>query len=53
MATMLEDKDAIREVLARYCYALDDGRFADMAALFTEDGTWHRQRRTKGGLSQP
>ena len=40
MATPLEEKDAIREVMARYCFALDDGRFADMAALFTEDGTW-------------
>ena len=37
----LEEKDAIREVLARYCFALDDGKFAEMAALFTEDGTWH------------
>jgi len=37
---LLEEKDAIREVMARYCFALDDGRFADMAALFTEDGTW-------------
>ena len=34
----LEENDAIREVMARYCFALDDGRFADMAALFTEDG---------------
>jgi uncharacterized protein (TIGR02246 family) len=41
MANALEDKDAIREVLAQYCFALDDGRFADMAACFTEDGTWH------------
>jgi uncharacterized protein (TIGR02246 family) len=40
MANALEEKDAIREVMARYCFALDDGRFADMAALFTEDGTW-------------
>jgi uncharacterized protein (TIGR02246 family) len=40
MAGPLEEKDAIREVMARYCFALDDGRFADMAALFTEDGTW-------------
>jgi uncharacterized protein (TIGR02246 family) len=38
---VLEEKDAIREVLARYCFALDDGKFAEMAALFTEDGTWH------------
>ena len=40
MASMLEDKDAIREVMAQYCFALDDGRFADMAACFAEDGTW-------------
>ncbi len=41
MASVLEEKDAIREVLARYCFALDGGRFDEMAALFTEDGTWH------------
>jgi hypothetical protein len=43
MPTALEDladKDAIREVLAEYCFRLDGGRFAEMAALFTEDGTW-------------
>jgi uncharacterized protein (TIGR02246 family) len=40
MLTALEEKDAIREVLARYCFQLDDGQFAEMAALFTEDGTW-------------
>lgn len=40
MATALEEKDAIREVLAEYCFRLDGGQFADMAALFTEDGTW-------------
>jgi 3-phenylpropionate/cinnamic acid dioxygenase small subunit len=40
MPTAVEDKDAIREVLAEYCFRLDDGRFAEMAALFTEDGTW-------------
>jgi len=40
MPSALEDKDAIREVLAEYCFRLDDGRFAEMAALFTENGTW-------------
>lgn len=40
MPIAVEDKDAIREVLAEYCFRLDDGRFAEMAALFTEDGTW-------------
>jgi hypothetical protein len=40
MPGALEDKDAIREVLAEYCFCLDGGRFDDMAALFTENGTW-------------
>ena len=40
MASALEEKDAIREVLAEYCFRLDDGRYDDMAALFTEEGTW-------------
>jgi 3-phenylpropionate/cinnamic acid dioxygenase small subunit len=40
MPTAAEEKDAIREVLAEYCFRLDDGRFDEMAALFTEDGTW-------------
>jgi hypothetical protein len=41
MASALEDKDTIREVLAEYCFCLDGGRFSDMAALFAPDGTWH------------
>lgn len=41
MPSALEDKDAIREVLADYCFCLDGGRFAEMAALFAPDGTWH------------
>ena len=40
MPTSIEDKDAIRELMAEYCFRLDDGRYDDMAALFTEDGTW-------------
>ena len=38
--TAIEDKDAIRELMAEYCFRLDEGRYEDMAALFTEDGTW-------------
>ena len=41
MPNTTEEKDAIRQVLAEYCFSLDDGRFEDMAALFTPDGTWH------------
>jgi 3-phenylpropionate/cinnamic acid dioxygenase small subunit len=40
MPSAVEEKDAIREVLAEYCFRLDDGRFDEMAALFTEGGTW-------------
>src|ERR1700730_122168 len=40
MPTALEEKAAIREVLAEYCFRLDGGRFAEMGELFTEDGTW-------------
>jgi hypothetical protein len=36
----LAEKDAIREVMAEYCFHLDNDRFAEMAALFTADGTW-------------
>jgi 3-phenylpropionate/cinnamic acid dioxygenase small subunit len=31
---------AIREVLAQYCFRLDDGHYDEMAALFAADGTW-------------
>ena len=40
MPTAVEEKDAIRELLAEYCYRLDDGRFEEMAALFAEEGIW-------------
>jgi hypothetical protein len=40
MPNVLEEKDAIREVLAEYCFRLDGGRYDDMAALFSDDGTW-------------
>ena len=40
MPTAVEHREAIREVLAEYCFRLDDGRFTEMAALFTENGTW-------------
>jgi ketosteroid isomerase-like protein len=40
MANEQADKDAIRELLATYCFKLDNDRFEEMAALFTEDGVW-------------
>ena len=40
MPSALEEKDAIREVLAEYCFRLDGGDYEGMAALFAENGTW-------------
>lgn len=40
MTSAADEKDAIRETMARYCFALDACRFADVAALFAEDGEW-------------
>ena len=36
----LADKDAIRELLARYCFLLDGYHLREFAALFTADGEW-------------
>jgi SnoaL-like domain len=49
MTTLLEDKDAIREVLHRYCFCMDEGRFAELAALFAGDGEWIAPYRTAKG----
>jgi len=38
--TTHEDKDAIRELLARYCFLLDGYRLSEFAALFAADGEW-------------
>jgi 3-phenylpropionate/cinnamic acid dioxygenase small subunit len=35
-----EDKDEIRELLAQYCFLLDDYQLHDFAALFAPQGTW-------------
>ena len=40
MTGQADEKDAIRELMATYCYALDACRFDDVAALFAENGEW-------------
>ena len=35
-----DDKTAIRELLAVYCFHLDNDRHEQVADLFTPDGTW-------------
>jgi hypothetical protein len=49
MTTPLEDKDAIRELLHHYCFCMDEGRFAELAALFATDGEWIAPYRTATG----
>jgi hypothetical protein len=49
MTTQLEDKDAIRELLHRYCFYMDEGRFIELAALFADDGVWTAPYRTAEG----
>jgi hypothetical protein len=49
MAGMSDDKDTIREILAKYCTFGDNGRFKELAALFTDDGIWEgRMGRAQG-----
>jgi hypothetical protein len=38
MATVLEEKDAIHETIANYCFHFDGGEFNQWVDLFTEDG---------------
>jgi uncharacterized protein (TIGR02246 family) len=40
MTSTADEKDAIRELMARYCHALDACEFSEVACLFTEDGEW-------------
>ena len=46
---MLNDKDAIRDLLHLYCFHMDEGRFAELSALFTADGEWIAPYRTATG----
>ena len=38
--SLIEDKESIRELFSEYCFRMDDGRYEEVAALFTEDGEW-------------
>ena len=40
MASVLEEKDAIRELMARYCFHFDNGEFDAWLDLFTPDGAF-------------
>lgn len=40
MPNAIEDKDAIRELMARYCFLVDGKQYDEWADLFTEDGSF-------------
>jgi hypothetical protein len=40
MATVLEEKDAIHETIANYCFHFDGAEFDKWVDLFAEDGTF-------------
>jgi len=40
MPTPSDDRDAIRELLHRYCFAMDRHLFADLGELFAPEGEW-------------
>ena len=44
MASVLEEKEAIRDVLSAYCFYVDNGEFDKWAGLFTEDGVFDAGR---------
>lgn len=49
ISTSLEDQQAIRQLLARYCFLLDGYRLREFAALFTSDGEWTSRNGTGRG----
>ena len=40
MPSVIEEKDAIRELLASYCFHFDNGEFDQWLQLFTDDGAF-------------
>jgi uncharacterized protein (TIGR02246 family) len=47
-----DDREAIRDLIARYAHAADDGRSADYAALFVEDGVMESQGARRVGRAE-
>jgi len=44
MASLLEEKDAIHETIAEYCFHFDGGEFDKWVDLFTDDGVFDAGR---------
>jgi 3-phenylpropionate/cinnamic acid dioxygenase small subunit len=49
---MPSDRDDIRDLMTRYCFALDDYALAELAALFTADGVWQARYATATGPAE-
>ena len=49
---IMESKDAIRELTAAYCFAVAEGRGADIVAMFTADGTFKMRDREWSGTER-
>ena len=47
MTGALEDREAIRELLSEYCFRLDECRFEEFGALFTDTAEWGPERLPK------
>ena len=52
MTSTADEKDAIRELMARYCHALDACKFSEVASLFAEDGEWTTTYGSASGRAQ-
>jgi uncharacterized protein (TIGR02246 family) len=52
MSSTADEKDAIRELMARYAQNLDAGRFSKVADLFAEDGVWTTTYGTARGRAE-
>lgn len=40
MASLLEEKEELRDLVTRYCLYIDSGRYDDWVGTFTEDGVF-------------
>jgi uncharacterized protein (TIGR02246 family) len=52
MTSIAEEKDEIRELMARYCHALDACSFDEVASLFADNGEWSTTYGSARGRAQ-
>lgn len=49
---MASDRDQIQDLLHLYCFCMDEGRFAELGALFAADGEWIAPYRSARGPAE-